>query len=319
MPVHFGLQIPSFTFPERPGDNVYDVARDLAREAEREGFGSVWLMDHLFQIPVVAPETDPILECWTTLAALAEATTTVKLGTLVSAVGFRPPSIVAKVVATLDVISKGRMIAGLGAGWCDWETLAYGFPFPPTPERLQQLEDAVPILRAMWTEERATFEGRHFHVRNAICSPKPIQQPHVPIMIGGSGAKVTLRIVAEHAQAHNIGLGDAATCRQVLADLHGHCDRLGRDYDAIWKTRLTPIMFAESEADIQRRIDHLRPAAEPEDAFRARTLVGTVEQVTVQLQELIDAGIQGFVVSFFDADTVTPLRTLMREVAPKLR
>lgn len=319
MPASFGLQIPSFTFPGRPNDNVYDVARDLAREAEQEGFESVWLMDHLFQIPVVAPETDPILECWTTLAALAEATTTVKLGTLVSAVGFRPPSIVAKVVATLDVISKGRMIAGLGAGWCDWETLAYGFPFPPTPVRLQQLEEMVKILKAMWTDERATFEGEHFHVRDAICSPKPVQQPHVPIMIGGSGAKVTLRIAAEHAQAHNIGLGGPEECRKVLADLREHCDRLGRDYDAIWKTRLTPILFAESEADIQRRIDHLRPAAEPEESFRARTLVGTVEQVTAQLQTLIDAGIEGFIVSFFEADDVTPLRTLMREVAPKLR
>jgi F420-dependent oxidoreductase-like protein len=319
MPASFGLQIPSFTFPERPRDNVYEVARDLAVEAEKEGFHSVWLMDHLFQIPVVAPETDPILECWTTLAALAEATERVKLGTMVSAVAFRPPSIVAKVVATLDVISRGRVIAGLGAGWCDWETLAYGFDFPPTAARLQQLEEAVQILKAMWTEERATFEGRHFHVRDAICSPKPIQQPHVPILIGGNGAKVTLRIVAEHAQAHNIGLGDAATCRKVLADLREHCDRLGRDYASIWKTRLTPILFAESEADIQRRIDHLRPVAEPEADFRNRTLIGTVEQVTAQLQELIDAGIEGFVVSFFDVDAVTPLRTLMREVAPKLR
>jgi alkanesulfonate monooxygenase SsuD/methylene tetrahydromethanopterin reductase-like flavin-dependent oxidoreductase (luciferase family) len=153
---HFGLQIPSFTFPNRLGDNVYDVARDLAQEAEREGMGSVWLMDHLFQIPVVAPETDPILECWTTLAALAEATSTVKLGTMVSAVGFRHPSMVAKIAATLDVISKGRVIAGIGGGWCDWETLAYGFDFPPTAVRLQQLEDAVRILKAMWTEERAT-------------------------------------------------------------------------------------------------------------------------------------------------------------------
>jgi F420-dependent oxidoreductase-like protein len=318
MPPHFGLQIPSFTFPNRPNDNVYDVARELAQEAEREGFGSVWLMDHLFQIPVVAPETDPILECWTTLAALAEATTTVKLGTMVSAVSFRHPSMVAKIAATLDVISNGRVIAGLGAGWCDWETLAYGFDFPPTPERLQQLEEAVKILKAMWTEERATFEGRYFHVRNAICSPKPIQQPHVPILIGGNGARVTLRIVAEHAQAHNIGLGDAATCRRVLAQLREHCDRLGRDYDAIWKTRLTPILFAESEADIQRRVHQLRPAAEPEADFRARTLIGTVEQVTAQLQELIDAGIEGFIVSFFETDDVTPIRTLMREVAPKL-
>ncbi len=318
MPPHFGLQIPSFTFPERPGDNVYDVARDLAVEAEREGYGSVWLMDHLFQIPVVAPETDPILECWTTLAALAEATTTVKLGTMVSAVSFRHPSMVAKISATLDVISKGRVIAGLGAGWCDWETLAYGFDFPPTPARLQMLEEAVQILKAMWTEERATVEGKHFHVRNAICSPKPIQQPHIPILIGGNGAKVTLRIVAEHAQAHNIGLGDAAECRRVLADLRGHCDRLGRDYDAIWKTRLTPILFAESERDIQRRIDELRPAAEPEDSFRGRTLIGTVEQVAEQLQGLVDAGIQGFIVSFFETDDVTPIRTLMREVAGKL-
>jgi alkanesulfonate monooxygenase SsuD/methylene tetrahydromethanopterin reductase-like flavin-dependent oxidoreductase (luciferase family) len=155
-------------------------------------------------------------------------------------------------------------------------------------------------------------------VRNAICSPKPVQQPHIPILIGGNGAKVTLRIVAEHAQAHNIGNGDAAVCSQVLADLRDHCDRLGRDYDAIWKTRLTPIVFAESERDIRRRIDELRPAAEPEESFRARTLIGTVEQVTAQLQELVEVGIQGFVVSFFETDDVTPIRTLMREVAPKL-
>ena len=318
MPPHFGLQIPSFTFPDRPRDNVYEVARDLAREAEREGMGSVWLMDHLFQIPVVAPETDPILECWTTLAALAEATTTVKLGTMVSAVSFRHPSMVAKISASLDVISKGRVIAGIGAGWCDWETLAYGFDFPPTPARLQMLDEAVQILKAMWTEERATFEGRHFHVRDAICSPKPIQQPHIPILIGGNGAKVTLRIVAEHAQAHNIGNGDAAVCRQVLAQLREHCDRLGRDYDTIWKTRLTPILFAESERDIQRRIDEWRPVAEPEEQFRARTLIGTVEQVTAQLEELVDAGLEGFIVSFFETDDVTPIRTLMREVAEKL-
>lgn len=318
MPISFGLQIPSFSFLQRPTDNVYDVARELVIEAESEGFDSVWLMDHLFQIPVVAPETDPILECWTALAALAVATKRVRVGTLVSAVGFRPPSIVAKIIATLDVISHGRVIAGLGAGWCDWETLAYGFEFPPVGVRLQQLEEAVLILKAMWTEERATFEGRHYHVRGAICSPKPVQQPHPPILIGGSGAKVTLRLVAEHAQAHNIGLGDAATCRKVLADLHRHCEHIGRDYRSIWKTRLTPIMLAESAADTRRRVDLLRPAAEPEAEFRRRTLIGTPEQVTEQLHELVDAGIEGFIVSFFDVDSVTPLRVLMREVAPKL-
>ena len=318
MPAIFGLQIPSFTFPERTNDNVYHVTRDIAREAEREGYDSVWLMDHLFQIPVVAPETDPILECWTTLAALAEATERVKLGTLVSAVGFRPPSIVAKIVATLDVISGGRAIAGLGAGWCDWETLAYGFRFPPIGERLQQLEEAVKILKSMWTEDRATFEGAHFHVREAICSPKPIQKPHPPILIGGNGANVTLRIVAEHAQIHNIGFGDAAACRQILGNLRMQCDRVERDYAAILKTRLTPILFVENEAEVQRRVDILRPAGEAEADFRARTLIGTVDQVAEQLQEFIDLGIEGFIVSFFDVDAMTPIRTLMREVAPML-
>jgi F420-dependent oxidoreductase-like protein len=318
MPVTFGLQLPSFTFPQRPNENVFEVARDLAVVAEAEGFESIWLMDHLFQIPVVAPETDPILECWTTLAALATATKRVRLGTLVSAVSFRPPSVVAKIIATLDVISRGRVIAGFGAGWCDWETLAYGFDFPPLGVRLERLEEAVQIFKAMWTEERASYAGQHYHVRDAVCSPKPLQLPHPPILIGGNGARVTLRLVAQHAQAHNIGLGDVATCREVLAALQAHCDRLERDYTSIWKTRLTPIMFAESEADVQRRVDLLRPAAESEESFRGRTLIGTPERVAEQLQELADAGIEGFMVSFFDVDDITPLQLLMREVAPRL-
>jgi alkanesulfonate monooxygenase SsuD/methylene tetrahydromethanopterin reductase-like flavin-dependent oxidoreductase (luciferase family) len=159
---------------------------------------------------VVAPETDPILDCWIGLAALAADTRRVRLGTLVAAAGFRTPSILAKMTSTLDVISHGRLIVGIGAGWCDWEHRAYGLPFPPIGERMERLEEAIRILLAMWSDERATFRGKHFQVEGAVCAPKPLQKPHPPLLIGGSGAKVTLRLTAQYAQLHNLGAGDAA-------------------------------------------------------------------------------------------------------------
>jgi F420-dependent oxidoreductase-like protein len=318
MPVRFGLQIPSFTFPARPRDNVYDVARDLARSAEALGMDSVWLMDHLFQIPVVAPETDPILDCWIGLAALAADTNRIKLGTLVAAAGFRAPSVLAKATATLDVISHGRLIVGIGAGWCDWEHRAYGLPFPPIGERMERLEEAIRILRAMWSEERATFHGKHFQIEGAVCSPKPVQRPHPPLLIGGSGAKVTLRLTAQYAQLHNLGAGGVAEARRVLGLLREHCERLGTDYAAITKTRLTPILFADGPADAERRIRELCPAGETEKGFRARSLIGTPAQIAEQLAAFVEVGIDYFVTSFFDADPEEPLRVLMQEVAPRL-
>jgi F420-dependent oxidoreductase-like protein len=318
MPVRFGLQIPSFTFPTRPRDNVYDVARELAQAAEALGMDSVWLMDHLFQIPVVAPETDPILDCWIGLAALAADTRRIQLGTLVAAAGFRPPSILAKMTATLDVISHGRLIVGLGAGWCDWEHRAYGLPFPPLGERMARLEETIQILRAMWSDERATFRGKHFQVEGAVCSPKPVQRPHPPLLIGGSGAKVTLRLTAQYAQMHNLGAGGVAEARRVLGLLRAHCERLGTDYAAITRSRLTPIMFADGPADAERRLRELCPAGETEKGFRARTLIGTPGEVAAQLREFVDGGIDYFVTSFFDPDPRESLRVLMAEVAPRL-
>lgn len=318
MAVRFGLQIPSFTFPTAPGRGVFEVTREIAQRAEAEGFDSIWLMDHLFQIPVVAPETDPILDCWTGLAALAECTERVRLGTLVAAAGFRPPSVLAKMTSTLDVISDGRLVVGLGAGWCDWEHRAYGLPFPPIGERMERLEETIQILRAMWTQERASFSGRHYTIEGAVCGPKPVQQPHPPILIGGSGAKVTLRLAAQYAGVHNLGAGDPAECEKVLATLRGHCERLGTDYDAIEKSRLTPILFADSAADAQRRADALCPEDETPEGFRARTLMGTPESVAEQLRAFVDAGVETFMVSFWDVDEMTPLEVLMREVAPRL-
>jgi F420-dependent oxidoreductase-like protein len=318
MPARFGLQIPCFTFPGRPRANVYDVTRELAQRAEALGMDSVWLMDHLFQIPVVAPETDPILECWTALAALAADTTRIELGTLVAAAGFRPPSIVAKITSTLDVISHGRLVVGIGAGWCDWEHRAYGLPFPPIGARMERLEEAIRILRAMWTEERATFHGKHFQIDGAVCAPKPLRKPHPPLLIGGSGARVTLRLTAQYAQMHNLGVGGVREARRVLSLLREHCERLGTDYDAITKTRLTPILFADGPADAERRVRALCPAGETEKGFRARTLIGTPDEIAEQLRAFVDAGVDYFIASFFDVDALEPLDRLMQEVAPRL-
>jgi len=319
MPVKFGLQIPSFTFHTRRGENVYRVAEEIARTAESEGMDSVWLMDHLFQIGVVAPETDPILDCWTGLAAFGAVTKRLRLGTMVAAAGFRPPSILAKMTSTIDVISDGRLIVGIGAGWCDWEHEAYGLDFPPVGVRMKKLEEAINILKAMWTQERATFEGECFHVRNAVCSPKPVQKPHPPILVGGSGEKVTLRICAQHAQMHNIGGGTPEATARTLGVLKAHCQRLGTDYDAIVKSRLTPVMLVEDEAEAQRKLQRLTPPDTTEEHVRNRTLIGTPEQVAANLKSFADVGIEYFIVSFWDIGEIEPLRAFAREVMPRLR
>ena len=319
MALSFGLQIPSFSFPARPGEDLFAVTREIATAAETEGYDTLWMMDHLFQVPLVAPETDPLPECWTLLAALAVATQRIRLGSLVSAVGYRPPALLAKQTATLDAISGGRLVVGLGAGWAEAEYRAYGFPFPPARERLEQLEEAIEILIAMWTRERATFHGKHFAIEGAICAPKPMQRPHPPILVGGSGAKVSLRLAARYAQLHNIAFGDVDECSRVLGLLRGHCERLGRDFASIRKTRLTPVLVVADERAARRRIAELCPPGETEAGFRARTLLGTPREVAAQLQAFVDVGVEGFVTSFWDAERIDPLHEFMRDVVPLVK
>ncbi|MBI3744747.1 MAG: LLM class F420-dependent oxidoreductase [Chloroflexi bacterium] len=323
MAVKFGLQIPSFTFPTRPKENVWNVGRELAVEAENHGFDSIWLMDHLFQIPVVAAETDPLLECWTGLAALAAATKRVRLGSMVAAAGFRNPAVLAKMTSTIDVVSNGRLIVGIGAGWCEWEHKAYGIDFPAIGVRMKKLEDSLNILKAMWTQERATYEGQYYQARGAVNSPKPVQKPHPPILIGGSGEKVTLRLCAQYAQAHNLGGGSPEQNAKTLQTLKEHCQKLGTDYNKILKTRLQPIMFAKDEKELQRKMEKYTPPGYPgqdrKKHLEQRTLIGTGEQIAAQLQKYVDIGIDYFIVSFWDADDFENVRKVQKELMPRLK
>ena len=257
----FGLQHPNFSYDysDQNTSRIIDTLSALVAKAENKGFDSFWVMDHFHQISVVGKPEEPMLESWTTISVLAGITTRIKLGTLVTGVIYRYPSILAKIAATLDVLSKGRLFLGIGASWNEEESLAYGIgestnnsgnnnetspiSFPSNKERLLRLEEALQIIRKMWTEEpSASFKGKYYQIHNAYCNPKPIQKPTPPILVGGSGEKRTLKIVAKYADACNL-FGSAETVRKKLDILKTHCRNVNRDYDSILKTKLGVVVI----------------------------------------------------------------------------
>ena len=245
----FGLQHPVFNFDYRNLDTsqIVDSLKNLVTRAEIRGFDSFWVMDHFHQIPFVGKPEEPMLESWTTISVLAGITTKIKLGTLMTGIIYRHPSILAKIGATLDVLGKGRLFMGIGAAWNEEESAAYGIPFPPTKERFSRLEEAIQIIRKMWTEEpSASFNGQYYQIKNAFCNPKPIQKPSPPIMVGGSGERQTLRIVAKYADACNL-FGSAESVKRKLSILKEHCRSVGRDYDSILKTKLGVVVIDDDK------------------------------------------------------------------------
>ena len=237
----FGLQMPSFTFPDEPRERMFDRIAETALASEEAGFDSFWVMDHYHQIPNVGRETEPMLEAYTLLGGVAARTSRIMLGALVTGVTYRNPAFLAKVVTTLDVVSGGRAILGIGAAWNERESRAYGYDWPSTSERFERLEDALRICRGMFTQDRTTVRGRRHHVDGAVNVPQPLQAGGPRILIGGGGERKTLRLTAEHADMWN-GFGDPGTIRHKLDVLEAHCRDVGRDPAEIETTRLgTPI------------------------------------------------------------------------------
>ena len=258
--IRLGLQIPSFTFPGVPPDKLFEAIADIAVRAERSGFDSIWVMDHFYQLPMVGPDSLEMFDAYTLLAAIAARTSNAKLGTLVTGVTYRNPAHLAKIVTGLDVISGGRAILGIGAAWNESEHIGYGFDFPPTVERFERLEEAVQICRAMFTEERPSFQGKHYRIERALNSPRPLTPGGPPVLIGGGGEKRTLNLVARYADACNL-FGDAATIRHKLAVLDRHCESVGRDNAEVTKTKLGQLLIAPPGglAEVERR--YMRSAA----------------------------------------------------------
>jgi F420-dependent oxidoreductase-like protein len=284
----FGLHLPNYTFADTPPQEIFDRIAEQARAAEVAGFELVTVMDHLYQIPGVGPVTDPMLEAWSTLAALSRETTTVRLGTLVTGVTYRNPALLAKQVTTLDVLSGGRAILGLGAAWNEDEHVGYGFDFPPVRERMDRLDEALTIIRSMFTDERPSFSGTHYRIHEALNVPRPIKPGGPPIMVGGGGEQRTLRIAARHADmTHWFPLGIAAL-RHKDELLVRYCEEIGRDPDAIERTMASPVVVAGTHDDGERILAAMPPER------RAHAVVGPPERAADALRPYLDAGFTGF-------------------------
>ena len=293
-PIRLGLQLPSFTFPGVAPEELFEQLAAIAHTAEMSGFDSLFVMDHLHQIPGVGPPTNSMLEGNTILAALAARTEHVSLGLMVGAVTYRNPALHAKITTTLDVISGGRAIHAVGAAWFEDEHRAYGFDFPPLKERFELLEDALEIARRMFTQDEASFEGRHFRVDGALNKPRPIRGD-IPILVGGSGERKTLKLVARHADACNV-FGDPGRVRHLMGVLDAHCEDAGRNPAEITRTRLGTLVIAETHEEAQRLLESWpdRANLDPERLRMVLTL-GTPDEVAEQVRALLDAGLDGLV------------------------
>jgi F420-dependent oxidoreductase-like protein len=284
----FGLHLPNYTFEDSPPERLFDRIVEQARAAETAGFSLVTVMDHLYQIQGVGPVTDPMLEGWSALAALARETSRVRLGTLVTGVTYRNPALLAKTATTLDVISGGRAIFGLGAAWNEEEHIGYGYDFPPVRERMDRLDEALTIIRAMFIEDRPTFTGTHYRIDQARNVPRPIQAGGPRVLIGGGGEQRTLRIAAKHADmTHWFPLG-LDVLRHKTDVLHGYCEAIGRDPATIELTMATPVIVGATEAEARSFLDRVPPERRP------FVSAGTPEQMADALRPYLDAGFTGF-------------------------
>jgi len=301
----FGLQIPNFTFAGVPDREMFENVADLAVAGEQAGFDSVWVMDHFWQLPPLGGPTQPMLEGYTLLGGLAARTRRVKLGTLVTGVTYRNPALLAKMVTTLDIVSGGRAMLGLGAAWYEEEHDALGFDYPPAGERLDRLEEALQVCRAMFTEEAPSFEGKHYRIEKALNIPRPVQPNGPRIMVGGSGEKRTLRLVAQYADMCNIH-GSPDTIRHLLEVLHRHYADVGRDPGEITTTRLGSLFLTSSAEEAEQTSGFLRDAAGAD--FEERFTVGDPGAVIDQVGALVDAGLDELIFNLPFADPATVRR-----------
>jgi len=307
--IRFGATLPQIK-------RSWDEARAAALEFDRLGFDSVWVCDHLYGVPM--PNL-PILEAWSELAAVAAITERVRLGTLVTPPFFRNPAVLAKQIATIDQVASGRVVAGLGAGWFATEFEAYGCPFPSLRKRLRALEESCEILKRLWTEERVTFEGEVFTVRDAMCEPKPAERP--PILIGGGGERVLLGIAARHADIwNNLAVHQPELPRKVEA-LRRHCDEAARDFGTIEVSQQCLVVIGETDDTAKAALaraqkiygGHLGAGLEEHGIW------GTPAQVVDRIARHTALGCTLFVIEFFGRDTREPARLFAERVMPAFR
>ncbi|HRB02516.1 MAG TPA: LLM class F420-dependent oxidoreductase [Ilumatobacteraceae bacterium] len=305
--IRFGLQIPLFTYPGVATDDLFERVSDIAVTAEDSGFDSVFVMDHFYQLPGLGAPQENMFEAYTLLSALAACTHTVRLGCMVGGMTYRNPAFLVKTVTCLDVISKGRAIWGIGAGWFEKEHQDYNFEFGTFTDRFEKLEEGLQIAKSMFVNDTTTFDGKWFKVTDAFNSPKPVQAGGPPILIGGSGEKKTLRMVAQYGDACNV-FGDATQVRHLMGVLDEHCATIGRDPSEICRTRLGTLVVGETMDAAQTKLSARFGGASldqlPADLqvrVAATFIVGDPDEVGSKVQGLLDAGLDGVIVNMPDA------------------
>jgi F420-dependent oxidoreductase-like protein len=288
-----GLQIPKFTW--RGGDaSIGSCLAEIAQTADEMGFDSLWVMDHFFQIPNVGQVDEPMLEGYNALGFMAAHTKRIKLGTLVTGVIYRHPGILVKTVSTLDVLSGGRAYFGIGAAWNEYESKGLGVPFPPTKERFERLEETLQITKQMWAGTIGSYEGKYYHLETTLNRPQPVSKPHPPILIGGSGEKKTLLLVAKYADACNLfARAGQDVLKHKLDVLKHHCENVKRPYEQIEKTVLDSLNLSEGNT--------------------------TPQQFIEQCRKMHELGVQHLIVNMPNVEEIKPIEAIGKEVIPEIK
>ena len=311
MPQGWKMELSSFDGPAEK----WNKAVEIAQRAEELGYDSIWVYDHFHNVP--RPAHEAVFECWTTIAAISQLTNRIRLGQMVGCNSYRSPGLLAKITSTIDVVSGGRLDWGIGAGWYENEYRGYGYEFPKPKDRIGMLRETVEIVKSMWMQPETTYRGTYYDLSRANCDPKPLQDPHPPVWIGGGGEQLTLRVVARHADCSNFG-GNPEQWAHKREVLKAHCADVGRDEATIRKTWSPEVFIRQSEAEIEAAGTRSL-WGEPVERWRAGNLVGTPEQVSEKIQTYLDLGCQGFIPWCSDYPDTETLELFATEVIPNFR
>ena len=309
----FGVFLPFYAFQTKDKESFSHI-RDIVLECERLGYHSVWLDDHLMY------DDWPILESWTTLSALSALTCRIRLGTMVSCSGHRNPALLAKMAATFDVLSNARLELGIGAGIQEAEHMAYGFDFPKPNIRIERLAESLEVIKQLWTQNKANFEGKYYSLKDAVCEPKPLQKPYPPITVGGSGKLLLKKVTAPYAGRFDFGFQPSVErykCK--LEILEKECRAIGRNFGEIEKSCWPSgqVLIGQNESEVNEKISQKNTLGLTLEEFKKTSLVGTPQQCREQLQVYVDLGVTCFMLYFGDLPSVEGLRLFAEGIMNK--
>jgi alkanesulfonate monooxygenase SsuD/methylene tetrahydromethanopterin reductase-like flavin-dependent oxidoreductase (luciferase family) len=309
-----GVFLPFYAFQTKEPQKNLQLIRNVVLESENLGYNAVWLDDHLMS------NDWPILECWATLSALSSLTSKVRLGTMVSCSTHRNPALLAKMAATLDVLSNGRLEFGIGAGAQETEHVAYGFDFPKPSIRVERLAEDLEVIKRLWTEEKANFQGKYFRLKDAICEPKPLQKPHPSITVGGNSELIMRKVTVPYANRFDWGFLPLEEYKAKLEALENECKAVGRNFLEIEKSCWPggQVFIAKNQKDISKKISQRKPANTSLEGFKKTNLIGTPEECIEQLRVYADLGVTYFMLFFADLPRIDGLKLFAEAVAKRL-